>query len=296
RHSMVKIGEAGGVEVYSYWNGFFSFANSPYYAHRRLSAVDIYPPRGLLEALSPVDGRIRFVKAISSGMDYAIILESLDDPNVSIKILHVRPELGLKPGDKVGVGEGLGRIVWSPFYDFWTDPHIHVEVRPTSDPLRARGGFELNLEALTERLTFNLSQEAEEPSPKALRVEEVNERYALLKGAGSVPCFASPFQLSLKGFTGYLEGGIPHYGHCATIGIGGRPKGTRLKILGVDVFLDYSRRGYLHFKYEKVKVKVNGEPYRGLSVYMNDRYVKLIPLKIGGINLREGDEAIIKLG
>lgn len=292
---MIEIAEAKGVEVYGYGNGFFSFTNSPYYAHRRLSAVDIYPPRGTLEALSPVEGKVKFVKAISQGRDHAIVLESLDDPNVSVKMLHVEPGLGLKPGDKVGVGEGLGWIVWSPFYDFWTDPHIHVEVRPAMDPLRARGGFELDLKALTEKLIFNPPEEGGEPSLTTLRVEEANERYALLRAPGGTPGLASPVQLSLEGFTGYLEGGIPHYGHCAAIGRGGKPEGAHLKILGVDAFPDYYRRGYLHFKCERVRVSVNGEPYRGLSVYMSDRYVKLIPLEIGRMSLREGDEATVKL-
>ena len=43
------------------------------------------------------------------------------------------------------VGQDLGQLLRSGFFNFWTDPHLHVEVRPPSDPLRARGGFKLRM-------------------------------------------------------------------------------------------------------------------------------------------------------
>jgi hypothetical protein len=46
-------------------------------------------------------------------------------------------------GDVVEVGKPLGILLRSGFFDFWTDPHIHVEVRSPSDPIRAMGGFML---------------------------------------------------------------------------------------------------------------------------------------------------------
>ncbi len=56
-----------------------------------------------------------------------------------VKILHV--ELSVRVGDVVEPGQGLGTLLRSGFFDFWTDPHIHIEVRKPSDALRARGGF-----------------------------------------------------------------------------------------------------------------------------------------------------------
>jgi hypothetical protein len=100
--------------------------------------------------------------------------------------------------------------------------------------------------------------------------------------------------VKLGDFIGCLDGGIPHYGHGALIGEGKLPKNERLNILGIKTYLDYHRDNYIHFSYEKRKILVNDEIYRGMSIYINDKCLKLIPLKIGKTNLDEGEEVIIK--
>ena len=198
---MAQIAESRGVAIHINEENFFSFANSPYYAHERISAVDVYPPRGELEALSPVEGPVLFVKPLSSGKDYALTIKVGE--GLCVKILHVKPRV--KTGEKVRVGDYLGKIVWSPFYNFWTDRHMHVEVRPIADPLRARGGFELDVSPLLAKMRLESLQASRGPRP--FKVDLVKSEYALLKTPGGEAAFASPIAVKGGGFVGYVEGG-----------------------------------------------------------------------------------------
>lgn len=287
---MAQIAESRGVAIHINEENFFSFANSPYYAHERISAVDVYPPRGELEALSPVEGPVLFVKPLSSGKDYALTIKVGE--GLCVKILHVKPRV--KTGEKVRVGDYLGKIVWSPFYNFWTDRHMHVEVRPIADPLRARGGFELDVSPLLAKMRLESLQASRGPRP--FKVDLVKSEYALLKTPGGEAAFASPIAVKGGGFVGYVEGGLPHYGHGALVGTIGQPAGALpFPELGGRATVDYVRRGYVHFRCERGRIRVDGKEYKGLSVYINDRWLKLVPVKPGGVEVKEGDELLLKL-
>lgn len=286
---MVQIAESRGVAIHANEENFFSFANSPYYAHERISAVDVYPPRGRLEALSPVEGSVLFAKALSSGKDYALAIEV--DEGLCVKILHVKPRV--KTGERVRVGDYLGKIVWSPFYNFWTDRHMHVEVRPIADPLRARGGFELDVSPLLAKMRLNFQASR---GPRPFKVDLVKSEYALLKDPNWEAAFASPLAVKGEGFVGYVEGGLPHYGHGAFIGAIEQPAGALpFPVLGGRATVDYFRRGYVHFRCEKRRILVHGREYKGLSVYINDRWLKLVPVKPGGVEVKEGDELLLEI-
>ena len=280
---MLQIAESHGVKIYVNKDNFFSFTNSPYYAHKKLSAIDIYPHRGCKEALSPIEGETSLIKALKE--DYVIIIKVNEE--TCVKILHVKPKL--RVGDKIYPGDFIGEIIWSPFYNFWTDYHAHIEVRPIKDPLRARGGYELNISPLLSKMKIN------ESFNNFFKVEEVNERYLLLKNQYAQNFFASP--LSIKIFEGCLEGGFLHYGHGALITLKtlSFPKfkeenSTKLTFNSFETIIDYTREGYIHFIFEKKIFLVNNEKYRGLSVYINDKFLKLIPIKPGETKIKEGDE------
>ena len=49
----------------------------------------------------------------------------------------------VKEGDEIDVGTPLGCLIRDGFFHPWTDPHIHVELRSRSDPIRATGGYPL---------------------------------------------------------------------------------------------------------------------------------------------------------
>jgi len=288
---VIKISESQGVDIYAYEQGFFSFTNSPYFAHKKALAIDIYPPRGNKEALSPVEGKIILIKPISSGMDYVTIIEPTGKENICVKILHVKPSL--KVGESIKPGDFFGKIVWSPFYNFWTDYHLHIEVRPASDPLRASGGFEIDMTPIIKRMISSYTQRKKNNN-LTFKVKSVKENYVLLNGTFIQTHYSSPFMVKRGDFIGCLDGGIPHYGHGALIGEGGLPNNERLTIFGIRTYLDYYTDNYIHFSYEKRRILVNGEIYRGMSFYINDECLKLIPLKLGKTNLNEGEEVIIR--
>lgn len=289
---MMEIAESHGVRIHAHQKGFFSISNSPYHAHKRGSAIDVYPPRGSREAISPVEGKVLLTRPIFSGLDSVTLIEPEGQREVCLKILHVRPALNV--GEKIGVGDYLGEIVWSPFYSFWTDYHMHLEIRPITDPLRARRSHEINLTGILEKMHFSSRQRSEQQE-LTFSVEIVRNRYVLLKNPNRGSPLSSPFIARVGDFKGYLEGGIPHYGHGALVGAGKLQDGQELTVMGIKMHLDHQRQGYFHFCHEKKDVLVNNEIYRGMSINFNDEYLKLIPVEPGKTSLEEGEEVIIEL-
>mgnify|MGYP000103041417 CR=1 FL=1 len=140
------VAEARGIYIYASKEGRISFFNSPYPAHRKLTAVDVYPSRSI--ACSPVSGEIVFIQKFNpprkemfgaSSSDYIICIRVSEE--LVARLLHVKPEVEI--GEKVKVGEKLGVLLRSGFFDFWTDPHVHVEIRKNGDFLRPLGALPL---------------------------------------------------------------------------------------------------------------------------------------------------------
>jgi len=285
---LIQIAESNGVKIYVNKDNFFSFTNSPYYGHKKLSAIDIYPPRGCREALSPIEGETFLIKALKE--DYVIIIKV--DEETCVKILHVKPKL--KIGDKIYPGDFIGEVIWSPFFNFWTDHHLHVEVRPIKDPLRARGGYKLNISPLLAKMKIN------ENFNNFFKVEEVNKKYILLSNQYTKNSFFNS-SFSIKAFEGCLEGGFLHYGHGALITLktlnflNGLLKNqtSELTFNSFKAVIDYIEEGYIHFNFEKKTLLINKEKYKGLSVYFNDKFLKLIPVKPGETKIKEGEEIAI---
>ncbi|MGQ9542588.1 MAG: M23 family metallopeptidase [Candidatus Bathyarchaeia archaeon] len=278
---MMSIAECMGIVLYAREDGFVSFSNSPYYAHRHLAAVDIYPPRGSRVVYSPAEGRVVEARKLEGMDDYIIIMEG-QGVDVYIKILHVKPIV--QTGEYVKVGEVIGEAVWSPFYNFWTDPHIHVEVRPPNDRVRARGGFRLDPKPLTKNMRMNMDE------PEKFTVTERSDRYLLLRPESTVPPYTTPLSLTVQNEKLILEGGLTHYGH------GGlwnwRPGMTDISSLEADgnLHVDFAQDGYAHFTCSERRIIIRGFNYRGVSLYLNDPHIKLIPMSLGEVKLKVGDE------
>lgn len=209
---MVKVASSEGVSICCPEGGRISFFNSPYPAHKVYTAIDIYPSSGFgSTAPSPVSGKIREIRKVacpekssfkSTNYDYAILIQSLENPAYWIKILHLEPLV--KAGDIVRVGDDLGRLIRSGFFDYWTDPHMHVEVRKPEDPIRARGGLKLRRELVD--LTRNCSSEIGEIRGVII---ELKTEYALMLPNGNL---RHGIPIEICGKKGLIDGGIPHYG------------------------------------------------------------------------------------
>lgn len=232
RGAMEPVAISEGVSIYCPRDGRFSFFNSPYPAHHMYTGIDVYPKRVFGEpAPSPVSGRIVEVRRVKcpegkdfegSNFDYAILLKSLENPERLIKVLHVSPTV--EPGEIVEPGQELGWLLRSGYFNFWTDPHLHVEVRKPSDPLRARGGFKL--ESLLEVDNTEPIQE--------LRgvVIETKPEYSLVALKDRLK---HGIPADVGGSVGLLDAGIPHYGW-AGAHLSSRPSmGATVKLCGKPI-------------------------------------------------------------
>ncbi len=296
-NKMKLVASSQNVSIHCPENGRFSFFNSPYYAHTLCSAVDIYPPiRNFgCEAISPVSGEVIGLKAVGhfqrkffecSDKDYVILIRSSENPNAVVKVLHVKPSVNV--GDFVAVGEKFGTLLRSGFFDFWTDPHMHLEVRNPSDPLRVRGAYKI------ER-AFNL-KDIKMFGKLAGEVVECNPEYSLIALKEELP-FGIPVKVG--DCVGILDGGIPHYGFFGVHIERLKPieAGEEVKLCGetlgrvVSVFSDSCLVAVdpLRFMVDGVEV--------GLSLYFNlsKPFLKIVPGKAGELNLKMLDEVEITI-
>jgi len=282
-----------GVRVHCPREGRFSLFNSPYPGHRLKSGIDVYPSLAFGGvAPSPVEGDVVMVRRVKAprgrgftdaGYDVVTLLKPVDNPGVVVKILHV--DTRLSTGDHVDLGDELGSMLRSGYYGWGTSPHIHLEVREPSDPLRARGGHTIHV--------LKGFADAEPAEEIAGEVVWTQPEYALLRlrtrGAGLTG--------DLDGEPGVVDGGIPYYGwlgfHTE------RPTYGAVRLLGhpiADVKEVKDRAAIAETR--GFSFILDSEPLLGLSLYLTPRaepIVKVLPRKIGGLDLSTGGVASVKL-
>jgi hypothetical protein len=189
-------------------DGRYAFYNSPYPAHRFMTAVDIYPNLKLGgSAPSPIDGEIIKVRRVKSPPgrgfgapehDTVTIIKSTEDRGRVVKVLHV--DTVLKEGEEIAVGQSLGPLIRSGYFGYHTPLHVHVEVRPQCDPLRVRGGYTIN--SLLDLNDLSVTEEL-------VGVVIASRRgYALIK----LNLRGSVVVADVGGVPGILDGGVPIYG------------------------------------------------------------------------------------
>ncbi|WP_455278849.1 hypothetical protein [[Eubacterium] cellulosolvens] len=277
---MINIAESHGIKLYSDNEWFFSFTNSPYYSHKQLSSIDIYPKRGVNSAFSPVEGTVIEARKLKLMDDYFLAIRS-GNHETCVKILHVKPTVQI--GDHLNLGDEIGQLIWSPFFDFWTDLHMHLEVRSLDDRLRAGGAYPIDPKnSLIKNSRSNNNQ-------KSFRVEMKSERYALLTLDSKIPIFSTPLALEFDDLQFFLEGGLPHYGHGAFWTPCKGPQ-ENLKSLKKLIQIDFMRKGYIHFFYLNSDPVIQGVCYKGIGLYLNDPHIKIIPKRIGEVGLKVDDE------
>ena len=124
-------------------------------------------------------------------------------------------------------------------------------------------------------------------------VDEVLDRYTLLRPASDIPSFLTPLILDFRGISFMLEGGLTHYGHGALWSEREElPKETIEHVK--ELFqIDFTKQQYNHFICQKRENKVRSLNYRGIGLYLNDPHIKLIPKRIGDGTLKVGDEILL---
>ncbi|MFN3621592.1 MAG: peptidase M23, partial [Nitrososphaerales archaeon] len=236
---MVEVASSMGVSLYAPSDGFVSFFNSPYHPHIELSALDIYTGsrRFGSEALSPVRGRVRRIYAFeppastwfnAPKLEHLVLIECFENEEVLAKILHIQPSV--KEGDEVDVGSPLGYYIRDGYFHPWTDPHMHIELKRCSDPLRARGGYRLK-PLITKQIYVDGALD-EKKSYSGI-VVKLGERYVIVD-LDAPFAYLEPF-FGLAAQTGYsiglIDGGVPHYQWAGLLGLEYAGISSDIKIL-----------------------------------------------------------------
>lgn len=242
--------------------------NSPYPAHDRGNAVDLYPPAAVAtppgsgtRAPSPVAGRVIDARTVAApDRPYAaahdhLLLVDVERPasarRMVGRILHVAPAVAA--GDRVGVGDDLGALVRSGYAAPWVDDHLHVEFRPRdADRYRATGSVRVELGVDPEPLAWDGTG----------RVVEVGDTYAVL----DAPAHPAPGErwvgvaAGVDGATGALDGGLPHYDGGGLLGV---DRDGPVALFDGRVGTAASR----DVTWDDVTVLADGEPVTGLSLF-----------------------------
>ena len=197
----------------------FSLYNSPYAAHDAGNAIDLYPGNGA--AVSPVEGEVIGTRTVRCPpKSYAVDADHLilvDCGDVVARILHVDP--AVEAGDRVEVGDSLGRLVRSGFFGQWVDDHIHLGFRGHDQNLRrASGSLPLEVDLSVRGVRWDGTGEVVETGPTYVRLDEPDfggEGFAAVASDEGVP----------------LDGGLVHYAGGGAL----RPSSGGVSLLGTTV-------------------------------------------------------------
>jgi hypothetical protein len=302
---MVEVAASKGVTISAPSDGFVSFFNSPYHPHIKLAALDIYisSRRFGFEAPSPVKGKVRRLYPFEPPVpkwfnaprtEYAILIECSANPEIWAKILHIQPSV--REGDDVDVGTPLGWLIRDGFFHPWTDPHMHIELRNRSDPIRATGGYPLEPKISN---TYYVDGELDRKEVYGGRVVALGERYALVELQAPFT-YLEPF-FGLCGLVGdefgLIDGGIPHYQWAGLLHKKGGGLSSEAKLLNTPIGLVQSSNSWAALlTCEDFNIMLDGLICVGLSCYLNlrrERLVKIILPK--GLDLQVGQKVNLKL-
>ncbi len=290
---MKPVVESKGVKLYCPLDGRYAFYNSPFPAHKENTGIDIYPGTdfgGL--AHSPVDGEVTLIRRVkapsgrgftASDHDTVVVLRNRDNPETVTKLLHIDPVV--EAGDRVRAGDAIGHTLRSGYYGWGTSSHVHAEIRDPRDPIRARGGYQLDL----------VDAVYGEPADEiAGLVVHLQPEYALIK----LDSHSSGLMGSVGGAPAIIEGGLPFYGwvgaHIQNPPETGQIELLREPIAEITETFSHSCKG----EGNSYRFTVKEKPILGLALTLSPVYqliVKIIPNKIGGLELEKEEWVNVEL-
>ena len=212
-----------------------SFFNSPYISHKTGCAIDLY------SSLSPIQGVVK--KIIKLRQDYLTLIECSENKDIYAKLLHIKPTI--KVNELVRVGDELGTLIWSNYFQSWTDPHIHLELRSPDNAIRAKGGYKLveientKIEFPRTEIKVNLK-----PFENYIIATLPGEYYSKLNGF-----------YGIKFGEGIICGGLPHYGYGALL-----------------------KHNFKIFQCPPLEIRLNKIPLKGISLHLRLREVNTIKI------------------
>jgi len=249
----------------------FSLYNSPYPAHDAGHGIDLYPASNV--GVSPVAGRVLDTRTVgcpdrsyAADTDHLILIDTgADDTGAPesgtgdavARVLHVDP--AVSAGDRVTVGDPLGRMVRSGFFGPWVDNHVHVDFRDPEDNLyRATGSLPVAVETPV----------VPAPWDGTGRVVDTGETYAVLDAPAHPTPDGESYAILASDEGVPLDGGLPHYTGGGrldrTLGDPEAPEHAEpLSFLGTTVGHGSGRT----VEWTETRVTVDGEPVTGLSLF-----------------------------
>jgi len=263
----------------------FSLYNSPYAAHDRGCAIDLYP--GTLRdgrttvAPSPVAGTVLETKTVRAppkpyapDHDHLLLIacdeaalersgirietedaDSAGTPGTSLvcRVLHVEPTV--EPGDHVEIGDSLGRLVRAGFFAPWVDNHLHVGFRRPDQHLeRAGGSLPLTVGSTVELAALEWDGTG--------TVVERGETYAVLDAPVN-PDPGNEFVGIAADCGSVLDGGIPHYDNGGLLGRASDSGAGVVSLWGTSLGTPDGRT----VEWDDLTVTVDGVPITGLSCF-----------------------------
>jgi len=276
----------------------FSFFDSPYIGHRSSTAIDIYFKNR--EALLPVDEavvkEIRWLNAPKYRVDGSekepLIVFKIRN-GIVLKMLHVKPEVRI--GEKLVLGDYIGKCIVSGYLCPWSGIHAHIEVRPENDPYRARGAFKLYIAPTVSRILEYLNKTCVNQENLVFTVMEVKDAFMWVKFKSIPP--NTPYSMCLMNKLGekcVLDAGIPYYGIGGCLGrtfeVGEQLYANKGKDYIVGLVISSLENASLFTSISEVYV--DGVKVRGIGTYIGTSLAKIVFLdkKVW----KEGDEGILK--
>lgn len=272
------------------WKTCFSIFNSPYPAHKSESALDVYFSD--VDALMPFDEGIvadvkwfESLKLRSDAYDKEpLILIKLDEKH-ALKVLHVKPKV--KVGEKIFLGDPLGKMIVSGYFPPWTSLHAHFELRNLkNNPYRAKGAFKVNVD---EEFMKPLKVKSRVNNEMLFEVIETFKNFSLVKPLNFNGEGKTGLPLKFSGKFYRFDGGIPLYKFGVAVGV---KRLGFLRVLSGDIVGKGFRKMYSGVAFKTtVRPVVNGKEIYGVEGILNSSLLKLIGLRL---RLSSGDVVGLK--
>ncbi|MFX1356956.1 MAG: M23 family metallopeptidase [Promethearchaeota archaeon] len=274
----------------------YSIGTSPYYAHQHGLAIDVYQNFSLenYEVMSPISGTVIKIKTLKApkpkfkqGTDkeYLILISNIYHSKTVYKILHVNPKI--QEGEKVNVGDIIGKTIRNGYFAYWSSPHLHLELKTFKDAYRAKGGKVFSLATRNSNLKI-LGEYKNNPELIPVKIKQIFPEFILAQFPNYMYNYIDPFygvSCNCNDINCLIDGGIPIYKN----GIIFFPHVPILESKNI-IYLNKHRIGELRgihknfgsVLFDQVVFLLNGEKIRGISLFMAGfiPLIKIIPEKI----------------